>query len=74
MNGRTHIEPNPGQADLSGSPTPRGFGNGCMACNAPPPEPSVVVPSAYTLPDATLDLLATLVVDSAAKRSKTEAA
>lgn len=49
----------------------------CPACSTRPSDTSdasCVVPSDYALPDLTLDLLAAIVVESAAKGAKTEAA
>jgi hypothetical protein len=46
----------------------------CSACPSDTPHASLVVGSDYALPDLTLDLLAAIVVESAAKGAKTEAA
>lgn len=46
----------------------------CSACASDTPDASPVVRSDYALPDLTLDLLAAIVVESAAKGAKTEAA
>lgn len=46
----------------------------CSACAGDTPYGSLVVRSEYALPDLTLDLLAAIVVASAAKEAKTEAA
>jgi len=46
----------------------------CSACASGPSDASLVVRSGYTLPDSALDLLAAIVVESAAKGAKTEAA
>jgi hypothetical protein len=46
----------------------------CSACASDTPHASLVVGSDYAVPDLTLDLLAAIVVESAAKGAKTEAA
>jgi hypothetical protein len=46
----------------------------CSACASDTPGGSLVVRSHYALPDLTLDLLAAMVIESAAKGAKTEAA
>lgn len=46
----------------------------CSTCPSDAQDASIVVPSDYALPDLTLDLLAAIVVKSATKGAKTEAA
>ena len=46
----------------------------CCTHASDTPDATLVVRSDYTLPDLTLDLLAAIVVESAAKGAKTEAA
>jgi hypothetical protein len=50
------------------------FLSACSTCASDTRDVSLVVRSDYALPDLTLDLLAAIVVESAAKGAKTEAA